>query len=283
VDFLDLDLNKTTDEPVGFHRARWRAGLWLVMAALIAGAAAAVYVKYGRALKNAPAAETRQAEAKPKPAPQPLGGQAAPIDVPPLDQTDQIVRELVKQVTSNPRIAAWLATDGLIRNFTVGVANVAEGTTPAGKFGVLRPRSAFETTGSAGSLRVAPRSYERYNDLAAAMASIDPAGAARLYATLKPRIEEAYRDLGYQEASFDRALEKAIVSLLQVPATDAASRVEPRSVGLGYAYADPALEGLSAAQKQLLRTGPDNVRTIQSSLRQIALALGIPAERLPGE
>src|SRR5262249_22537571 len=177
----------------------------------------------------APAAETRQAEAKPKPAPQPLGGQAAPIDVPPLDQTDQIVRELVKQVTSNPRIAAWLATDGLIRNFTVGVANVAEGTTPAGKFGVLRPRSAFETTGSAGSLRVAPRSYERYNDLTAAMASIDPAGAARLYATLKPRIEEAYRDLGYQEASFDRALEKAIVSLLQVPATDPASRVEPRS------------------------------------------------------
>jgi DUF3014 family protein len=280
VDFPDLDLVKTTDEPAVPYRRRWPAGLWLVIAALIAGAAAAVYVRYGRALKNAPATETRKADARVPPA-QPLGGQAAPITLPSLDQTDQVVRELVGQVTSNPRIAAWLATDGLIRSFTVGVANVAEGTTPAGRFGVLRPKSGFETTGPAGSLRVAPRSYERYNDLAGAMASIDPAGAARLYATLKPRIEEAYRDLGYQQASFDRALELAIVSLLRTPATDAAARVEPRSVGLGYAYADPALEGLTAPQKQLLRTGPDNVRTIQSSLRRIALALGIPAERLP--
>jgi len=278
VDFTDLNLVKTTDEPVALHRRRWPAGL--VIAALLAGAAAAVYLKYGRSPKDASSTEARRTDARPQPPAQALGGQAAPIDLPPLDQTDQVVRELVRQVTSNPQIAAWLATDGLIRHFTAGVANIAEGTTPAARFGVLRPRSGFETTGTAGHLRVAPRSYERYNDLAGAMASIDPAGAARLYATLKPRIEEAYRDLGYQ-ASFDRALERAIVSLLETPATDAATRVEPREVGLGYAYADPALEGLTAPQKQLLRMGPDNVRTVQASLRKIALALGIPAERLP--
>jgi len=57
------------------------------------------------------------------------------------------------------------------------------------------------------------------------------------------------------------------------------TRVEPR--GIGYGFADLDLEALTAAQKQLLRMGPRNVRIIQSSLRQIALALGIPAERLP--
>ena len=45
-------------------------------------------------------------------------------------------------------------------------------------------------------LHISPRSYERYDYLADAAASIDPAGAARVYSTLKPRIEEAYRDLG---------------------------------------------------------------------------------------
>lgn len=50
---------------------------------------------------------------------------------------------------------------------------------------------------------------------------------------------------------------------------------------LGHGFADPDLEALPAAQKQLLRMGPRNVRIIQSSLREIALALGIPAERLP--
>ena len=34
-------------------------------------------------------------------------------------------------------------------------------------------------------------------------------------------------------------------------------------------------------QKQLLRMGPTNARRIQASLRRIALALGIPAGRLP--
>jgi hypothetical protein len=113
------------------------------------------------------------------------------------------------------------------------------------------------------------------------MASIDAAGAARLYGTLKPRIDEAYRELGYPDTPFDRTLERAIVLLLGTPASDGAARLEPK--GIGYGYADPALEGLTAAQKQLLRTGPRNVRLIQSSLRRIAIALGIPAERLPAQ
>ena len=53
--------------------------------------------------------------------------------------------------------------------------------------------------------------------------------------------------------------------------------------GIGYAFADERLEGLTAAQKQLLRTGPRNVRIIKERLRRIALALGIPADQLPSE
>ncbi len=53
--------------------------------------------------------------------------------------------------------------------------------------------------------------------------------------------------------------------------------------GIGYAFADSRLENLTAAQKQLLRMGPENARTIQRSLREIALALGIPPERLPDD
>jgi hypothetical protein len=51
--------------------------------------------------------------------------------------------------------------------------------------------------------------------------------------------------------------------------------------GTGYAFTDPALEALTPAQKQLLRTGSANVQVIQAWLRSVALALGIPAERLP--
>jgi hypothetical protein len=99
-----------------------------------------------------------------------------------------------------------------------------------------------------------------------------------LYTTLKPRIEDAYRDLGYQE-SFDRALERAFVALLRVPARDAAVATAPK--GALYVYQDPRLEGLSPAQKQLVRMGPHNARIVQSKLRELALALGVRPESLP--
>jgi hypothetical protein len=69
------------------------------------------------------------------------------------------------------------------------------------------------------------------------------------------------------------------VQLLSTPIPADSLRVEPR--GIGYGYVDPRLEQLSGAQKQLLRLGPRNARLVQDSLRRIALAMGIPADRLP--
>ena len=208
-----------------------------------------------------------------------LEGDAAAIDLPPLDETDAVVRDLVKALSSHPGVAAWLTTNHLIRNFTVVVANIAEGKTPSRHLTTLRPSSSFRVMERGSDVVIDPRSYERYNTIAAAAASIDPAGGARLYGTLKPRIEDAYRELGVPDTPFDRTLERAIVVLLSTPVREDQIRVEPR--GIGYAFAAPELEGLTHAQKQLLRMGPRNARAIQAALRDVALALGIPAERLP--
>jgi hypothetical protein len=255
-------------------------GLWVAVAGLIAAMAIAAYIAFGGRTTPVPETAGFEPVEGSQPPARPLGGDAASIVLPPLDQTDPVVRQLVEQITSHPRVAAWLATDGLIRNFAVDVSIVAEGRTPARQLQVLRPSSAFQVVERGGDLYIDPRSYQRYDGLAAAAASIDPAGAARLYATLKPRIEEAYRDLGVADAPFDSTLERAIVLLLNTPLVDDPVRAEPQG-GVGYGFAAANLEALPAAQKQLLRMGVRNVRTIQSSLRAIALAIGIPAERLP--
>ena len=201
------------------------------------------------------------------------------VTVPPLDQSDALVGELLRKLSLHPYVTAWLASKGLIRNFTAVVANIAEGMTPAALVPALRPSSRFTVIQRGTALYVDPKGYERYNGLAEAVESMDPAASAQLYATLKPRIEEAYGDLGNKEPVFDRALEHAIVLLLTTPVRDVPIAVRPK--GLGYAFADERLERLTAAQKQLLRTGPQNARAIQRSLREIAQALGIPPERLP--
>ena len=250
---------------------------WIV-AAIVVVAAAGAYV-FLRQDAPAPAESQSTTSTEATVAPRaPLGGDATPIDLPPLDQTDALVRELVRMLSSHPRVAAWLTTNGLIRNFTVVVANVAAGKTPANHLRVLRPASGFRPIDARGALAIDVRSYDRYNDLAAAVSSIDAAGAARLYATLKPRIEDAYRELGEVEP-FDRVLERAIVHLLEAPVIEGEPALVPR--GALYIYNDSRIERLSQAQKQLLRMGPRNMRVMQRKLRDIAGALGIPPERLP--
>src|SRR5262245_1633847 len=277
-DFRDFELLKNQDPQVHDLPSPSR-GLWIAAGTTLAAAAIAVYFMYVR--RPAPVPAPQPAKTAPQAAEQarPLGADADRIELPPLADTDPVVRELVRKISSQPTVLAWLATNGLIRNFVVVVANVVEGATPARHLRAVTPKGSFQVIPRNGQLVVDPRSYQRYDGIAAAAASLDPAGAARLYTTLKPRIEEAYADLGVQPASFDAALERAIVVLLQTP-TDGGPVTE-ETKGIGYRYSNPRLEDLTAAQKQLLRTGPRNVETIQSALRRLAIALGIPAERLP--
>jgi hypothetical protein len=279
-DLSNYELLRLTAKPPDLPPPRRRLGLWLVVAGLIAASAIASYIAFGGRRTSVPVTTAPQRIEAPRQPVQPLGGKAASIVLPPLDETDPFVRDLVTQITSHPRVAAWLATEGLIRNFVVVVSSIADGRTPSRQLRVLRPSAGFTVVKRGGDLYMDPRSFERYDGLAAAAASIDPAGAARLYATLKPRIEDAYRELGVPDTPFDRTLERAIALLLGTPPLEDSVRAEPQG-GVAYGFAAPEVEALPAAQKQLLRMGPRNVRSIRSSLRAIALALGIPAERLP--
>ena len=221
---------------------------------------------------------TEQAVAPTAPS-RPLPEAGEVIDLPAIDQTDAIVRELVARLSTHPTVAAWLTTDKLIRNFTVVVENISTGRSPSGQLGKVRPTGSFQVHEDRSGLRIDPRSYSRYDKYADAVAGLDARGAARLYATLKPRIEDGYRDLGHPDGNIDQALERAIVELLKTPVVEGDVALSSKSVA--YEFADPKLQSLSSAQRQFLRMGPRNVRLIQAKLREIAPFLGIPAESLP--
>lgn len=208
-----------------------------------------------------------------------LGPAVDPIDLPPLLLTDPLVRDLLGKLSSRPELAAWLATDGLIRNFVVCVENVADGETPVKHIRPLAPKSAFNAERRGASFVVDPKAFSRYDGYAATAASLDPAGLARVYSLLKPRLVEAYKELGHPEGDIDGAVEKAIVVLLQTPVTDGTELIVPKV--LSYRYENAQLEALLPAQKQLLRMGPNNVTTVQNQLRAVVRELGIPFERLP--
>jgi hypothetical protein len=248
----------------------WLAGLVALL--VVAGGAVMLWRLWVRPLPSPASTAARPAAALPV-ARVPLGPSVPAVELPALDLTDPLVRELLARLSSSPEVGAWLATDGLIRNFVVSVENVAEGRSPARHLRRLAPASGFRVTVRGGALAIDSRSYDRYNGLADAVASFDAAGLARLYATLKPRLAEAYKELGHPEGDIDAAVERAVAHLLETPAI--AGDVPLVAPTVSYRFADPNLESVSPAQKQLLRMGPRNRQIILDKLQELAAVLGI--------
>jgi hypothetical protein len=253
---------------------------WIILVVLfLIGATTIGYSVYRRTRPQAP----EKAVAQPPPAvtvpARPRTGplvEADNIPLPRLQEMDVVVRTLVVKLSSHPKVLAWLATNGLIENFTVATLNLSEGRTPVRHWTALKPKERFSVTKGPGGTRLDPKSYRRYDDFAAAIAGLDPAGTARLYLTLKPRIMDAYRDLGYPEGDFDPVLERAISTLLRTKELTGEIALEKEI--LTYGFADPDLQALLPAQKQLLRMGPENMRIVQNRLREIAVQLDLHPE-----
>ena len=274
VDDIGLAKDVVTDDAFDqSERSKW---IFLVALSLVA-AALLGYVVFRRSKAPAPAIATAPVVSAPAPAAAPRAGgplvEAEKIALPPLPETDALVRQLVVKLSSHPKALAWLATNGLIENFTVATLNLSEGKTPVAHWPTLAPKARFSVATTAHGVIVDPKSYRRYDEYAAAIGGLDPPGTARLYLTLKPRIMEAYRELGFPEGDFDPVLERAMGVLLAAPAVEGDNALREKVIT--YQFVDPNVESLPAAAKQLMRMGPDNMRIVQAKLREIAVQLGL--------
>jgi hypothetical protein len=211
----------------------------------------------------------------------PPSEQGAIPQLPPveLDKSDDLVRQLAKEISSHPRIPVWLSSDHLIRRFVASVDNLANGLSPRVHIDFFIPAGDFKIVKKGNLYYADPDGYSRYNPVVDVIISLDSKQCVYVFRSLKPLFQEAYRDLGYPDQDFQETFFKAIVELLKAPVVEGDVLLE-RTV-VSYVMADPKLEDLSEAQKHLLRMGPENVGAIQTKLREIALALGFQEYRLP--
>lgn len=270
---VDLDRGVVPEGGGPPPRNRPPTGLLIAIAVLLVALVGAYLF-----LRRAPVEPVRQDTAKPTEVPVQREAEPA-IVLPPLDETDALVRQMVEKLSTHPAVAAWLTTDGLLLNFVVVTSRIANGVTPVAELKAVGPIPRFRPRRAGDDLFIDPASYRRYDRYAAAVSSLDPSGTARLYTTLKPRITEAYERVAPSGGDFDRVLERAIIEMLEVPVVEGNVELVPH--GTVFAFADERLQTLTASQKQLLRMGPQNVKIVQAKLREIAPALGIPASRLP--
>ena len=192
--------------------------------------------------------------------------------LPLLNDSDQLIRDGVVSLTRHEGVNVWLSPNELIRKFVAFVDGVANGQVVKEPVRILTPEGPFLVRQISDEVYLLDNvSYKRYDFFTAVVVSLDARRAAEFFLLVKPMLQEAYDELGYPNKKFDDVVFQAIGRLLETPVINEPIRLV-RPVVM-YQFEDKKLESLSAAQKQLIRMGPRNSRTLQVKLGEIALEL----------
>jgi hypothetical protein len=195
-----------------------------------------------------------------------------PLELPPLADSDPLIRELAATLSRNPLLARLAATKSAVRAIVLAVVQIGDGKTPAKPLATLQPVGRLVMTDSTPG-RIDPATYARWNGAVAALTSVSAVDAAQVYVNVKRVFDEAYAELGYPGGDFDQAIIKAIRTLDATPdpATEAVVLQRPTYVE----YEDAALRGLLPVQKQLLLVGPENRRALMRWVHELARNLDL--------
>jgi hypothetical protein len=192
-----------------------------------------------------------------------------------LEESDTALRAIVRDLSGHPLVARLLTPDRLAATFVTAVDNIAEGATPARMFAALAPEDRFAPDRAGEAFVFSAENAGRYDLLTGLALSLSPEDCAELYRTFYPMLAQAYQELGYPDADFHRAVDRALLRLMETP--DLEGPVPLVRQVTTYAFADPELESLSPVQKQLLRMGPENARRIKQWLSELRAELAADA------
>ena len=191
--------------------------------------------------------------------------------LPELADSDVEVREHLRALLGDGPLAAWFKQDSLLQRIAVLIAGLARGEFSLETLLLAPPAGGFQVDIRDGKTYVSPRNYARYNTMVGLVDGLDVTALAEFFQRYRPLLEAAYGELGQPPEQLDAALLGAIDLLLETPELATPPALAQESVA--YTYADPALEGLSEAQKQLLRMGPEHARTLKVKLNALRTAL----------
>ncbi|MEH6710649.1 MAG: DUF3014 domain-containing protein [Paraglaciecola polaris] len=207
-----------------------------------------------------------EVEAEPEAAPEPI----------PLDTSDAAVKTELLKLSDYDALARLLVNDDLLQRFVIMTNNLADDTLPANHQVLTAPEQSFRTFQQADKEWIDPASYKRYTPYVDVLESLDPQSLEQLYEEYKPAINKIFAEISSPGQNFDDTLIEAMDLLLDTPEVPVPVEVYTDSVM--FKFKDQRLEELTAPQKQLLRTGPENMRRIKAKLRELKSAISAAQE-----
>lgn len=191
--------------------------------------------------------------------------------LPSLDDSDQLAREQLAQLSPDGKLESWLPGDYIVRRGVTLIDGLSRGIVLRKMINAPTPEGKFLVQKDGAKISIDPANYQRYTYLVETFEALDTDTMVKLFHLLRPLMEQAYAELGYPGEKMDKAVIAALDQILATPFPLQPVYLTAESVN--YKFADPALEALPDLQKQLIRMGPDNTKRVQTKAKAIREAL----------
>lgn len=203
--------------------------------------------------------------------------------LPSLDTSDEWIKIKLPEITWRKELLTLIIDEDMIRRFVVFTDNFSQGIVAYEHSPFILPSNKFSPEADSVSFKKAVQDQDsphgkqnvwqwnkysstRFNLYVDLLRSMDSESLVLWYLEMKPLINEAYTELGYED-DFTNTLQDAITRVLDMELPKSSMELIQPSVM--YKYADPQLEALPDSDKLLLRLGKDNLLVMKSVLLEL--------------
>lgn len=198
------------------------------------------------------------------------GPEAEPL--PALGQSDPAALASIATLTGSDSAPAIMLAEHIIERLVATIDNLSSPKLALRLLPVRPAPGGFRVRDDAdGTTTIDPRNFSRYQVYVDLLETTDIDALVAQYVRAYPLFQQAYRDLGYPDGHFNDRLIAVIDHLLAAPSPPQPIALVPEKGQ--YAYADPALQSLSAGHRMMIRIGPDHAAVVKARLTRLRAAL----------
>ncbi len=203
--------------------------------------------------------------------------------LPSLDESDEWLKIKLPEITWRKELLTLIIDEDMIRRFVVFTDNFSQGIVAYEHSPFILPNAKFTPETDSVNFQKVPQNQDssqgkqnvwqwnegssrRFSSYVDLLRSMESESLVQWYMEMKPLIDEAYSELGYED-DFTNTLQDAITRVLDMELPKSSMALIQPSVM--YKFANPQLEALPDTDKLLLRLGKENLLVMKSVLLEL--------------
>ena len=200
---------------------------------------------------------------EPAPPPPPPPPEVVREPLPRLEESDDAVRDAVGDIPLGTTGQQYLIPGNIIERSASLIYLMAQGDVPYKLLPVSRPKAAFPISDDGTQVVTDPAGFERYDAMIQWLQGLDLEALLSSLEWFIPLFREAWSYYGEDPAAFDMAIVTMLDLVIATPGINLSEARLIRREAV-WIFEDPAIEGLSPIQKQVLRMGPANAEIVKA-------------------